>query len=77
MSIQPTHGELAQKLDELHDLLKPIVEDWPEVKQMIDGYRAAKVGGSFFKWLAGVGTALLAIWLFAREVVHALGSGTQ
>lgn len=66
---QPTHTEILEKLEELTELIRPLSAIQPELKAMADIYKAGKVGSGAVKWIASLGTAILAVWLFAQQLM--------
>lgn len=53
--------------------LADVVEMTPTLKALADGYRAAGVAGNFIKWIAGIATAVVALWALVRTFIFAYG----
>lgn len=60
----------------LHDLvkiaptLKELADSAPAIIKLADGYKVAGTAGVFIKWIAGIATAVVALWALLRQLFH-------
>lgn len=68
-------GDIDAKLAEIAELLKPIPEmqrDIASTKEIVEAWGAVKAAGKFARWMGGIATACVAVWILLRAGVKAL-----
>lgn len=88
MDRQPTHQELADRMDAFDTKLDKILKEFSEVRQslvevqkdvastkeLVEAWGAVKTAGKFIKWLGSIATGLVAFYLLAKAgLQHMVG----
>lgn len=88
MQSQPTHQELARRMDSFDQKMTLILEklgtmeasitqvehDVSKTKEIVEAWSAVKTVGKFVKWVASLGTGVVAIYMLLKTgIVHSLG----
>lgn len=73
MNHQPSHDDILEAIKGIESQIAPLAAITPQLKSMAEIYTAGKVGGSFIKWLAGIGGLLIAAWAFIKAVAATIG----
>ena len=56
---EPTHADLAERLDRIEKTLEPIADTWEDVAAL---GRSGRIVGRFILWTAGMVVAVMAAW---------------
>lgn len=61
--------------DELRETIRPISDDIAQIKDMVGAWKAIGSAGRFAKWLGGIATGLVALWIVMKAGAKALVGG--
>ena len=88
MPMQPTHQELARRMDSFDQKMTLILEELLEMKasmtqvehdvsktkEIVEAWSAVKTVGKFVKWVASIASGLVGIYLLAKTgLFHMMG----
>ena len=73
--VEAALDQVIRGQDEFRNTIKPISEDIADIKDMVGAWKAVGSAGRFAKWLGGITTGLVALWIVAKAGAKALVGG--
>ena len=67
--------EVIRGQEEFRETIKPISDDIAQIKDMVGAWKAIGSAGRFAKWLGGIATGLVALWIVMKAGAKALVGG--
>lgn len=73
--VKQTLEQVIKGQDELRETIKPISADIAQIKDMVGAWKTIGSVGRFAKWIGGIATSLVALWIVMKAGAKALVGG--